>query len=103
MGCRQRQILAADQRNLISFFCGGSRNFFHFIDLFDEVFVLDVDVVTLKMRLAERRKGDVPPATCVVVMLGKVIQKICKETRQPLRRRRRERVVIQMVRSGSSG
>jgi adenylate kinase family enzyme len=46
--------LAADQRNAISFFCGGSRNFHHFIDVFDEVFILDVDRETLKQRLASR-------------------------------------------------
>jgi hypothetical protein len=44
----------ADQRSAISFFCGGSRNFPRFIDLFDEVFVLDVDLDTLSRRLARR-------------------------------------------------
>ncbi|KAB1085737.1 nucleoside kinase [Neorhizobium galegae] len=46
--------LVADRSHPISFFCGGSRNFHHFIDLFDEVFVLNVDLGTLKRRLAER-------------------------------------------------
>jgi thymidylate kinase len=46
--------LVADQRYVKSFFCGGSRNFHHFIDLFDEVFVLDVDLDTLSRRLARR-------------------------------------------------
>jgi hypothetical protein len=46
--------LIADQRNPASFFCGGSRNFHHFVDLFDEVFVLDVDPGTLNRRLAKR-------------------------------------------------
>src|ERR1700739_2511587 len=36
------ESLAADRRNSISFFCGGSRNFRRFIDLFDRIFVLDV-------------------------------------------------------------
>ena len=36
--------LIADQSNAVSFFCGGSRNFHLFIDLFDGVFVLDVDL-----------------------------------------------------------
>jgi thymidylate kinase len=36
----------------MSFFCGGSRNFPRFIDLFDGVFVLDVDLDTLNRRLA---------------------------------------------------
>src|SRR6516164_7530691 len=43
--------LVADQRQARSFFCGGSRNFHQFIDLFDEVFVLDVDLDTLNRRL----------------------------------------------------
>lgn len=48
------KALVADQRNATSFFCGASRNSHHFIDLFDEVFVLDVDLDTLKRRLARR-------------------------------------------------
>ena len=50
--------LVADQRNAISFFCGGSRNFSRFIDLFDEVFVLDVDLDTLNRRLAGRPEDE---------------------------------------------
>jgi adenylate kinase family enzyme len=50
--------LVADQRNAISFFCGGSRNFHHFIDVFDEVFVLDVDPDTLNQRLAGRPEDE---------------------------------------------
>ncbi len=46
--------VVADRSHPISFFCGGSRNFRHFIDLFDDVFVLDVDPDTLKRRLAAR-------------------------------------------------
>ena len=46
--------LVADRSHPISFFCGGSRNFHHFIDLFDEVFVLSVDPETLNSRLASR-------------------------------------------------
>lgn len=46
--------VVADQRNAISFFCGGSRNFSRFIDLFDRVFVLDVDLDTLNRQLAGR-------------------------------------------------
>lgn len=39
----------------ISFFCGGSRNFSHFIDLLDGVFVLEVrDIDTVLRRLDER-------------------------------------------------
>ncbi|MDL2400908.1 AAA family ATPase [Rhizobium mayense] len=50
--------LVADQSHPISFFCGGSRNFHHFIDLFDGVFVLDVDLDTLKRRLASRPEDE---------------------------------------------
>ncbi|MDL2405870.1 nucleoside kinase [Rhizobium calliandrae] len=50
--------LVADQSHPISFFCGGSRNFHHFIDLFDGVFVLDVDLDTLKGRLAGRPEDE---------------------------------------------
>ena len=50
--------LIADQGNPISFFCGGSRNFLHFIDLFDVVFVLDVDPATLNRRLAARPEDE---------------------------------------------
>jgi dephospho-CoA kinase len=50
--------LIADQCNAISFFCGGSRNFLRFIDLFDGVFVLEVDVDTLNRRLAERPEDE---------------------------------------------
>lgn len=48
------KALIADQSVAISFFCGGSRNFHHFIDLFDAVFVLDVDLDTLETRLSAR-------------------------------------------------
>ncbi len=36
------------------FFCGGSRNFHKFIDLFDSVFVLEVDLKTCIRRIDER-------------------------------------------------
>ena len=38
----------------MTFFCGGSRNFRAFIDLFDEVFVLEVDRDTVVERLSCR-------------------------------------------------
>lgn len=50
--------LVADHRHANTFFCGGSRNRHHFIDLFDEVFVLDVDLDTLNLRLARRPKDE---------------------------------------------
>jgi hypothetical protein len=52
------RMLAGNQEEAVTFFCGGSRNFHHFIDLFDEVFVLDVDVDTLKKRLDARPDDD---------------------------------------------
>jgi len=50
--------LVADRSHPVSFFCGGSRNFHHFIDLFDEVFVLTVDLATLSARLASRSEDE---------------------------------------------
>jgi len=47
-----------DQSRAVSFFCGGSRNFDHFIDLFDEVFVLEVDKETLNRRLVARPEDE---------------------------------------------
>ena len=46
--------LVANQEEAVIFFCGGSRNFPKFIDLFDGVFVLAVDLDTLNRRLDER-------------------------------------------------
>jgi hypothetical protein len=44
----------ADRRHVATFFCGGSRNFHQFIDLFDAVFVLEVDLETLNRRIDQR-------------------------------------------------
>jgi hypothetical protein len=52
------RALVADQSHAASFFCGGSRNFDRFIDLFDGVFVLEVDLDTLNRRLALRPAGE---------------------------------------------
>ena len=54
---RVREIVA-DPREPATYFCGGSRNFVRFIDLFDLVFVLEVDVVTLHQRLDQRAPGE---------------------------------------------
>ncbi|OAV56002.1 nucleoside kinase [Rhizobium sp. WYCCWR10014] len=48
----------ADHCNAISFFCGGSRNLPRFIDVFDGVFVLDIDLDTLNRRLAARPEDE---------------------------------------------
>lgn len=50
--------LVADQREAMTFFCGGSRNLANFIDLFDGVFVLEVDSETLKRRLDVRPQDE---------------------------------------------
>lgn len=42
----------------MTFFCGGSRNFNEFIDVFDKVFVLEVDVDTLNERFDTRPDDD---------------------------------------------
>ena len=51
------RALVVDHQEPVTFFCGGSRNFSKFIDLFDEVFVLDIDPETLHERL-DRRPPD---------------------------------------------
>lgn len=48
------RAIAADQREDVTFFCGGSRNFPAFLDVFDAVFVLEVDLPTLHGRLDAR-------------------------------------------------
>lgn len=51
--------IIADHSSSISFFCGGSRNFHHFIDLLDGVFILEVDdIQILHNRLEERVAKD---------------------------------------------
>ena len=52
------RTLTADTSHPVSFFCGGSRNFPQFIGLFDRVFVLDIDLDTLKERLAGRPEDE---------------------------------------------
>ena len=48
------KALVANTDEPVTFFCGGSRNFAKVIDLFDDVFVLEVDLDTLNRRLDER-------------------------------------------------
>ena len=50
--------LIADTGSAITFYSGGSRNFNCFIDLFNGVFVLDIDLDTLKRRLAGRPEDE---------------------------------------------
>src|SRR5919106_5924717 len=49
------KALVANQDEEVTFFCGGPRNFAKFIDLFDGVFILEIDVDTLHPRT---RDGD---------------------------------------------
>jgi hypothetical protein len=48
------KALISDRSEEVTFFCGGSRNLAKFIDLFDGVFVLEVDLDTLNRRLDGR-------------------------------------------------
>jgi hypothetical protein len=48
------KALVANQAEAVTFFCGGSRNFSKFIDLFDGVFILETDIDTLNQRIDER-------------------------------------------------
>jgi adenylate kinase family enzyme len=48
----------ADQTHAQTFFCGGSRNHRRYIDLFDMVFVLDVDLETLERRVSTRGEDE---------------------------------------------
>jgi hypothetical protein len=44
----------ANRDEAVTFFCGGSRNSSRFIDLFDGVFILEVDFDTMNRRIDER-------------------------------------------------
>ncbi len=48
------RALVADHQEPLTFLCGGSRNFSKFQDLFDAVFVLEIDLDTLNRRLDQR-------------------------------------------------
>jgi hypothetical protein len=50
--------LAAEPAARFTFFCGGSRNSSSFLDVFDAVFVLEVDRATLLRRLDQRADDD---------------------------------------------
>lgn len=52
------RAMISEKSQAATFFCGGSRNFVDFVDLFDRVFVLDVDVDTLSRRLATRTASE---------------------------------------------
>lgn len=52
------RILVADEAERFTFFCGGSRNVSTFQDVFDGIFVLDIDTDTLNRRLGQRPEGE---------------------------------------------
>jgi hypothetical protein len=52
------RAIVASRDEAVTFFCGGSRNFTKFIELFDGVFVLQVDLGTLNRRLDERPEDE---------------------------------------------
>ena len=52
------RAIVADRTEGLTFFCGGSRNFAAFLDLFDGVFVLEVDAETLRRRLDTRPESE---------------------------------------------
>jgi UDP:flavonoid glycosyltransferase YjiC (YdhE family) len=54
----QVRALVADTSEPVTFFCGGSRNVGSLVDLFDGVFVLEVDRETLVRRLEARPAGE---------------------------------------------
>lgn len=96
--------LAADRSERLTFFCGGSRNFADFLDVFDAVFVLAVDRATLMARLDGRPSGewgstpeqralvlrlhdvggDVPPGVTVdaTAPLGVVVDELVRRARE---------------------
>jgi hypothetical protein len=63
------RAIAADITHPVTFFCGGSRNFDKFLDVFEKVFVLDVDIETLNRRLDGRpdEPGFAPEERAVVL------------------------------------
>ncbi len=51
-------VLVVDHTHAATFFCGGSRNGDHFIDVWDGAFVLEIDLDTLNRRLAARPENE---------------------------------------------
>ena len=75
------KALVADRHEPVAFFCGGSRNFSKFIDLFDCVFVLEVDIDTLNRRLDERpvdEWGGKPAERALIVRLHQTREDVPK-------------------------
>jgi dephospho-CoA kinase len=52
------RALVAERHEPVTFFCGGSRNFLKLLDLYDGVFVLEIDLDTLRRRLDKRPEDE---------------------------------------------
>ena len=86
------QTFVANQEEAVTFFCGSSRNFAKFIDLFDGVFVLEVDLDTMNRRIDERvaldqltsaeswRSGNSP---CACIRRNKTFRKTASSSTLP--------------------
>jgi len=75
------KALIANQDAAATFFCGGSRNFSKFLELFDVVYVLDVDPDTLNRRLDQRTEnqwGGKPAERDLIVRLHRTEEDIPK-------------------------
>lgn len=73
------RAIATNRDQAVTFFCGGSRNFDGFIQLFDGVFVLDIDEATLLHRLDERSEdefGARPDERALVIRLHRTREDI---------------------------
>jgi gluconate kinase len=77
------RALVANRDEAVTFFCGGSRNSAKFVDLFDGVFVLEVDLDTMNRRLDERPDsewgGGEPPARELIARLHRTREDIPKD------------------------
>jgi hypothetical protein len=66
------KALVANHDEPVTFFCGGSRNFPRFLELFDDVFILEIDLDTLNRRLDLRPEdewGGIPTERELIVRL----------------------------------
>jgi gluconate kinase len=73
------RALVADRSERFTFFCGGSRNVVKFLDLFDAVFVLEIDLDTLNRRLDQRPEdefGSQPSERDLIVRLHRTKEDI---------------------------
>lgn len=57
-GVEKVRAHVASRDEPLTFFCGGCRNLATFVDLFDGVFVLEVDLETMNLRIDERVARD---------------------------------------------